>query len=121
METHPAKRRSEAARRSKEVPQDLTQDVGTILQSTVLEHSTASPLMILLLVGASYVCWTQPETLQQLRGGTGCGSFVERIPRREVEPENRRRRTRASPGQFSCVCAWATLASHISYLGHSRD
>ena len=84
METHPAKRRSEAARRSKEVPQDLTQDVGTILQSTVLEHSTASPLMILLLAGASYVCWTQPGTLQQLRGSTGCGSFVERITRREV-------------------------------------
>ena len=84
METRPAKRRSEAARRSKEVPQDLTQDVGTILQSTVLEHSTASPLMILLLAGASYVCWTQPGTLQQLRGSTGCGSFVERITRREV-------------------------------------
>lgn len=76
MEPHPAKRRSEAARRSKEISPDL----GTVLQSTVLEHSTASPIMILLLVGASYVCWTQPGTLQQLRGGAGCGSFVERIP-----------------------------------------
>ena len=68
MEPHTAKRRSEAVRRPKEIPPDLV----TVLQSAVLEHSTASPMMILLLVGASYVCWTQPGTLQQLRGGAGC-------------------------------------------------
>eukprot|EP00321_Phaeocystis_globosa_P001615 CAMPEP_0118814856 /NCGR_PEP_ID=MMETSP1162-20130426/3822_1 /TAXON_ID=33656 /ORGANISM="Phaeocystis Sp, Strain CCMP2710" /LENGTH=106 /DNA_ID=CAMNT_0006744779 /DNA_START=65 /DNA_END=385 /DNA_ORIENTATION=- len=68
MEPHTAKRRSEAARRPREIPPDLV----TVLQSAVLEHSTASPMMILLLVGAFYVCWTQPGTLQQLRGGAGC-------------------------------------------------
>jgi hypothetical protein len=37
----------------------------------VLEFSTANPRMILLLVGAVFVCWTQPGTLQHLRGGAG--------------------------------------------------
>lgn len=63
----PTKRSREAARRSKAIPEDF----ATILQSTVLEFSTANPRMILLLVGAVFICWTQPGTLQQLRGGAG--------------------------------------------------
>ena len=115
----PVKRSPEAARRSKAAPQDF----ATILQSTVLEFSTANPRMILLLVGAAFICWTQPGTLQQLRGGAGrlamsksrgprLGSARE-VTRQQASPAPERvPYAPASPGQSA---AWAALASsHIA-------
>ena len=112
----PGTRSPEAARRSKAVPQGF----ATILQSTVLEFSTANPMVLLLLVGAAFICWTQPGTLQQLRGGAGRLAMSKARPA-EGRPERRRAgftsatwRVPHAPVQPRPItAAWAALASHI--------
>ena len=59
------------------------------MQSTVLEFSTASPMMLLLLAGGAFICWTNPAMLQQLRGGAGrLAMSIARPPDVRLEKEN---------------------------------
>jgi hypothetical protein len=72
------KRSREAARRSKAIPEDF----ATILQSTVLEFSTANPRMILLLVvilafGTCFgTCW-RLGVFRFLTAFSGSRFFIE--------------------------------------------
>lgn len=62
------KRRSEEGR-SRAPPGPAA--LSSVVQSTVLDFSTANPMMLLLLTGAAFICWTNPGLLTAVRGGAG--------------------------------------------------
>mmetsp|Transcript_20036 Transcript_20036/g.40845 ORF Transcript_20036/g.40845 Transcript_20036/m.40845 type:complete len:108 (-) Transcript_20036:121-444(-) len=57
--------------RSLAKPRGQPEDLFSVMYSTILELSTPSPGMFLLLGGAAYICWTNSEMLRLLRGGAG--------------------------------------------------